>query len=79
MTGAALVLLVGSTYLFFAWLDLGAWFLIVVSVAVNLPLLVVYAMYVRPDDTRRLRLASLVYKLTMLPGLLALLLARTLT
>jgi 4-hydroxybenzoate polyprenyltransferase len=79
LTGVALALLVGSTYLFAAWLDLGVWFLIVVSIAVNLPLLVIYFGYVRPDDTRRLRLASLAYKLTMLPSLLALVLARALT
>lgn len=76
IAGVTLLLLVSSTYLLYVRFDLGFWYLVVVSMGVNLPLIVTYLTCVRPGEARRLRWASLIFKLTMLPGLVALILAR---
>lgn len=74
--GMVLLLLIGSTYFLYDRFALGTPFLLLVSFGVNLPLLVAFILFVLPRQSRRLDWASMVYKVTMLPGLAALVLAR---
>jgi geranylgeranylglycerol-phosphate geranylgeranyltransferase len=70
-----LLLLVATTYIAYALLHFSTMFLIIVTLGVNLPLLLLLMDLLRKSPNLQLWKASLLIKVTMLPGLAALLLA----
>ncbi len=70
-----LVTLIAATYVAYALLHFSTLFLIVATLGVNLPLLLLLIDLLRPNPILQWSKASLIIKITMLPGLVALLLA----
>ncbi len=69
-------LLITSTYLLYALFDFSDAFLFVVTVGVNLPIVLIFAGLLFRRRKGNISRAALFLKLTMIPGLAALLLAR---